>query len=118
MNIQSYIKHRVNTIKELKETPVYYGAEFDLRPYENNIIMQHDPFCTGDPFSDYLDVYCHGTAIINTKAEGMEEKLIAMLAAKKMDDYFFLDLSIPFLIKTIKNGCSKVAVRFSEFEPI
>jgi hypothetical protein len=36
----------------------------------------------------------------------------------KIENYFFLDLSLPFLIKYMKKGVSKIAVRFSEFEPL
>lgn len=118
MIIKSLIKHRVNTIEMLKETPSYYGIEFDLRPYNDKIVMHHDPFVQGDDFSAYLDEYHHEIAILNTKAEGMEGGLIQMMAERSIDNYFFLDLSIPFLVKTIKGGCSKVAIRFSEFEPI
>ncbi len=37
---------------------------------------------------------------------------------EKIENYFFLDQSFPFLMKTINSGESKVAIRISEFESI
>jgi hypothetical protein len=48
----------------------------------------------------------------------MESRLLEMMKVNGIEDFFFLDLSLPFLVKTIKSGCSKVAVRFSEYEPL
>jgi hypothetical protein len=48
----------------------------------------------------------------------MEQRLMQLMDKYNVSDYFFLDLSLPFLIKTVKSGCKKVAVRFSEYEPI
>ena len=52
------------------------------------------------------------------KSEGLEEAALDLLRKHKVKDFFFLDLSLPFLIKYCRNGFSDVAVRFSAFEPI
>ena len=111
-------QHRINTSEGLLNTLTEYGIELDLRPNGNDIILHHDPFVGGESFEDFLQNYNHSGIILNTKAEGMEQRLVQLMDKYNVSDYFFLDLSLPFLIKTVKNGCKKVAVRFSEYEPI
>ncbi len=118
MEIRLKIKHRINTIEQLAATDKHIGVELDLRPYDDRIILHHDPFVPGEKFEDYLAHYHHSFIILNTKAEGMETRLLKMMEARNIQNFFFLDLSLPFLVKTIKAGCSKVAVRFSEYEPL
>jgi hypothetical protein len=112
------IKHRINTIESLLNTPGKYGVELDLRTDTKNIIIHHDAFNMGDMFDEYMRHYQHKFLILNTKCEGLEERLINIMNENNISDYFFLDLSLPFLVKTIKSGCSKVAIRFSEYEPL
>ena len=112
------IAHRINTISQLQNTPKEYGVELDLRPDGNKIIIHHDPFTQGEDFEEWLKFYKHKFIILNTKAEGMEERVIALMEKHQISNYFFLDLSLPFLIKYMKKGVSKIAVRFSEFEPM
>jgi hypothetical protein len=112
------IVHRINTIQQLKETHTEYGVELDLRPDGNEIIIHHDPFTEGEDFEDWLKYYKHSFIILNTKAEGMEERLLALMEKYQIENYFFLDLSLPFLIKYMNKGVTKIAVRFSEYEPL
>ena len=111
-------KHRINTIKDLISTPSELGIELDIRSNGEKMILHHDPFKNGDIFQNYLDNYKHAGIILNTKEEGLESQLIKIMSENNIEDYFFLDLSLPFLVKTIRNGCNKVAVRFSEYEPL
>jgi hypothetical protein len=112
------INHRINTVEQLINTPQQYGVELDLRDNGTDIILHHDPFTPGEIFDDYLKQYKHQLIILNTKCEGLEQALIKLMDKHGITDYFFLDLSIPFLIKTVKNGYTKVAIRFSEYEPL
>jgi hypothetical protein len=112
------IAHRVNSIEKLKETPTEYGVELDLRPDADKIVIHHEPFQGGEDFEEWLKHYNHSLIILNTKAEGMEERLIGLMEKHNVKDYFFLDLSLPYLIKYMKKGVSKIAVRFSEYEPL
>lgn len=112
------IAHRINTIEQLKNTPIEYGVELDLRPDGDRILIHHDPFSGGEDFEEWLKHYRHSFIILNTKAEGMEQRLIDLMDKHKISDYFFLDLSLPFMIKYIRKGVSKMAVRFSEYEPL
>jgi hypothetical protein len=111
-------KHRINKTTELAATSKEFGVELDLRSNGKDLILHHDPFEIGDLFEIYLQDYSHSGIILNTKEEGLESRLIDIMKKHSIGDYFFLDLSLPFLIKTINKGCKKVAVRYSEYEPI
>jgi hypothetical protein len=112
------IRHRVNTCEELRRVPKSMGVELDIRTWNNELIIHHDPFCRGESLSEYLDNYDHQTLILNAKCEGMENEIMRLLKERSISNYFFLDLSLPFLIKFAKIGMSKIAVRYSEYEPI
>jgi hypothetical protein len=112
------ISHRRNTIAELRATDHNYGVEVDIRSEGQKLIIHHDPFVAGESFDEWVDAYQHGTLILNVKEEGLEARLIALMASKDIDDYFFLDQSFPFLVKWSKTGEYRCAVRVSEFESI
>ena len=112
------ISHRRNTIAELRTTDHKYGVEVDIRSEGQQLIMHHDPFVGGESFDEWVGAYQHGTLILNVKEEGLEARLIALMASKGIDDYFFLDQSFPFLVKWSKAGEHRCAVRVSEFESI
>lgn len=112
------IFHRRNTSEQLRATPEEYGIEVDIRSKGEQLIIHHDPFMSGEPFEDWLTHYRHGTLILNVKEEGLEARLIALMQAKGIDDYFFLDQSFPFLIKWSNAGVHRCAVRVSEFESL
>ena len=48
------IIHRVNTLNELKTIDDNYGIEIDIRAYNSNLILNHEPFCDGDKLIDLL----------------------------------------------------------------
>ena len=56
--------------------------------------------------------------ILNIKSEGIEEEVLRLVKKYNVADYFFLDTSIPFMVKYINKGWTKFAVRFSEHEPL
>jgi hypothetical protein len=112
------IKHRQNTIEQLKETPIKYGIEVDIRSFCKKLIIHHDPYASGEFFENWLAAYKHQTLILNVKEEGLEEQLIELMKSYKIEDYFFLDQSFPFLVKYAKSGENRCAVRVSEFESV
>jgi len=112
------IAHRRNTLAQLRETPPEYGVEIDLRSQGSRLILHHDPFVEGEDFEAWLSEYRHGTLILNVKEEGLEDALLAMMAAAGIENFFFLDQSFPFLIRTARRGEPRCAVRVSEFESI
>ena len=112
------IAHRINTIDQLKAVDPKYGVEIDLRSQGEKLILHHDPFVEGTDFEEWLSHYNHSLIILNTKEEGLEERLLETMKAHDIENYFFLDLSNPFLIKYGKLGLKKAAVRYSEYEPV
>lgn len=112
------ILHRRNEISQLQETPAKYGIEVDIRSFGEKLIIHHDPFVKGVDFEEWLSVYQHGTLILNVKEEGLESRLIDLMNAKGIQNYFFLDQSFPFLVKVSKLSEDRCAVRVSEFESI
>lgn len=113
-----YIAHRKNSIEDLKQSNSAYGVEIDIRTFGDKLILNHDPYLDGDNFEEWLTHYRHGTLILNVKEEGLESRLIDLMKYHKIDQYFFLDQSFPFMIKWSNLGLKKSAVRFSEYEPI
>jgi hypothetical protein len=112
------IRHRRNTIAELNATPTQYGIEVDIRSRGDALIIHHDPFADGESFDAWLAAFRHGTLILNVKEEGLEDHLLALMARHKIEDFFFLDQSFPFLIRTARKGERRCAVRISEYESI
>lgn len=112
------IRHRRNTIDELQATPVDLGVEVDIRSKGSHLIIHHDPFADGERFEEWLDGYRHRMLILNVKEEGLEDRLIHLMREREIEDYFFLDQSFPFLVRTARNGEARCAVRVSEYESI
>ena len=112
------IAHRKNTIEELEATPKEYGIEMDIRSFGNRLVVHHDPFVDAVDFEEWIKHYNHKTLILNVKEEGIEYRVKNIVETRGIKDYFFLDLSFPYLIKMINTGEKRVAVRFSEYESI
>ena len=111
-----FIAHRVNTIKELLNTPTEYGVEIDLRDFGEKLILQHDPFKDGECFEEYLRNYNHGTMILNIKSEGIEARVLKLIKKYNVKKYFFLDCSFPMINLLSSKDEKNIALRFSEFE--
>ena len=116
------IVHRVNTIECLNAVASEYGVEVDLRTDGNRIIMHHDPFVGGEDFEKYLEHYHHAFIILNIKTTGIERRVVEMVEAKGIYNYFLLDVEFPFIYKVLELGkepkTSKIAIRYSEAESI
>ncbi len=114
-----FIQHRINTVDRLQGVPTEYGVELDLRDRGERLILQHDPFGDGEDFADYLRHYRHGLMILNVKSERIEHRVLEELRrAATVDDYFFLDCSFPMIRQLVEMGEHRIAVRYSELEPI
>ena len=113
-----FIAHRRNTLAELDATPTHHGVEIDLRSREDELILRHDPFQPGERFEDWLAGYRHGTLILNVKEEGLEDRVLALLGRRRLSDFFFLDQSFPFLVRSARRGERRCAVRVSELESV
>ncbi len=126
------IQHRINKLDLLKTVDKAHGIEMDIRYHENNLILEHDPFNHHNQKNQTLEEMIQnykneGPLILNVKTEGVEDKCIDLMKKHRVSNWFFLDLSPPYLIRyalKAKNqeiaGLSKknLAIRFSEYEPI
>ena len=113
-----FYSHRINTSKELLTIPNHYGIEIDLRDENNNLILAHDPFTSGEKFDDFLQQYDKHSIILNIKSERIESRVLASLKQYKIENYFFLDCSFPMIYNLHKLGENNIAIRYSEFESI
>ncbi|MFC3125974.1 phosphatidylinositol-specific phospholipase C/glycerophosphodiester phosphodiesterase family protein [Pseudoroseomonas globiformis] len=113
------IAHRRNTLEQLAATPINQGVEVDLRSQGSRLIIHHDPFVADAlDFEEWLAAYRHRMLILNVKEEGLEDRLLELMKARGIEEFFFLDQSFPFLIRTAKRGERRCAVRVSEFETV
>jgi hypothetical protein len=127
------IAHRINTVKLLASVPTNFGIEVDVRYHNNDLILHHDPFNHQlDPTPELLESLlkeynCTGPLILNIKTEGIEKLCISLMAKYDIQNWFFLDLSMPYFAvfaehaknNTIPNFTSNnLATRFSEREHI
>lgn len=110
------IKHRVNKIKNLKQTPDKYGVEIDLRSKNGNIYLSHDPFKKGVKFINWLKYFNHKLIVLNVKEEGLEQKILDLLKINRLNNFFFHDQSFSTLLNQMKK--TKVSIRFSEYESL
>ena len=59
------ILHRVNSKKELLNTPREFGVEIDIRSNKENLYLHHDPFMNGEDLKGWLEGYNHSGLILN-----------------------------------------------------
>lgn len=117
------VAHRRNTLAERDATPAQYGVELDVRVAHGRVVVTHDPVL--GPAEDSVDLptldawlagYRGALLIVNVKEEGIEDVVRASLARAGVTDWFFLDQSMAALMKTVRSGESRVAVRVSDVE--
>lgn len=112
------VEHRRNTRRELDTVPPEHGVEIDLRSQGSRLIVAHDPFADGEDLDAWLDGYRNRLLILNTKEEGLESELLDRMSSRGIADFFFLDQSFPFLVRTTRAGERRCAVRYSDREPV
>jgi len=118
VNIETII-HRVNTIKGLKQIQPKFGTEIDIRAWGNDLILNHEPFLSGEKLENYLDEYHHGTLILNIKEAGIEDEVLRLVRLRpQIKSYFLLDIEFPYLYRATRQGEKSIAIRFSEEESI
>lgn len=122
-NLIQQIRHRVNQIAKLKDHKPEWGAEIDLRSNVNEpkkIHLSHDAWVKGDDFELWLNEFAarkiQGPLILNTKEDGLEERCLELLASFAVTNFFFLDTTIPTLVRLGQKYRNNFAVRYSSFE--
>jgi len=111
-------KHRINTVEALAAVPPGMGIEFDLRSDGQRVIVTHDPFTDGPTIEEFFPHIGQRPCIFNVKTEGIEERVMGLAAQHGISEFFFLDLSVPAAVKLWRAGERRIAVRYSEIEPI
>jgi hypothetical protein len=113
------INHRVNTLEELKATPKEFGVEVDVRALEEKLILNHDPHKGGDSLEEYLKTYNNSFIVFDIKEAGIEDEVISLAEKYNIKDYFLLGVEFPYIYHaTRKDHFRKIAIRYSESEPI
>jgi hypothetical protein len=112
------IAHRINSMKELAALDPTCPIEFDVRDSGGRILVTHDPFTVGDDFEEFAPMLRGRFSIVNIKSEGIEWKVLEILRAEDVHDFFLLDCSVPMMNKLAQRGEKRFAVRFSEYESI
>jgi hypothetical protein len=114
----SLIAHRINNL-DLESFPEADGIEFDVRDSNGRIIVTHDPFTEGQNLEEFIS-FCPPEKfyIVNVKSEGIEFRILELLEQYKIKNFFFLDCSIPMMVKLGKQYTKKLAIRLSEYESI
>lgn len=108
--------HRVNDPAALRELPSDLGVEIDLHADGDRLVLVHDAFATGPDLDEWLAEYRHRFIVLNTKEEGLEQRIKAALDARGVQAWAFLDQSFPFLVRTLRTGETRTMVRVSEYE--
>lgn len=111
-------RHRVNTVTDLATVPEDMGIEFDLRSSGNDVLVTHDPFTEGPTIEEFFPRIGRRPCIFNVKCEGIEARVRELAARHGIEDWFMLDLSVPAAVKLVRMGEKRIAVRYSEMEPV
>lgn len=110
------IAHRRNTLDQLSSTPASLGVEMDVRLRGDQLIVAHDPLQGGPALDAWLDAYEHALLVINVKEEGLEPLILPRLAARGIERFFLLDQSVPSLVRTVRAGEARCAVRVGDLD--
>ncbi|MBL8611770.1 MAG: hypothetical protein JNL38_30785 [Myxococcales bacterium] len=111
-------RHRINTVEALEKLPPDLGLEFDLRSDGDRVIVTHDPHTDGPTIEEFFPKIGARPCIFNVKCEGIEARVAGLAQSLGIEDYFFLDCSVPAAVKLWRAGNRRVAVRYSELEPV
>lgn len=113
------IAHRINTIEELRELPSEYGVEIDVRAYNGQLILSHDPYRDGERLEAFLAAVENRFVVFNIKESGIEDDVVDLATRYDVTDYFLLDVEFPYIYAASRQSSfRKIAIRFSEAEPL
>lgn len=118
MTSRRFYQHRINTLDALAALPLDVGLELDLRSDGQDVIVTHDPFTAGPTIEAFLPLVGARPCIFNVKCEGIEARVLDVATRCGIRDFFFLDLSVPAARQLSQRGETRLAVRWSELEPI
>lgn len=120
------IRHRVNEITDLRSIDPAHGVEIDLRAdvtRKGRIYLAHDPWQQGDDFSAWLKEFSRlkiqGPILLNTKEDGLEDRIFELLKKFDLKNFLFLDTAFPTFIKWYNEGLGHLFfLRLSKYEDL
>ena len=112
------ILHRVNDLQMLEKIPTNFGIEIDLHAYGKRLVVHHNVFTDSVDFSQWLEAYNHELVILNIKEEGIESRVLDQITARGIENFFMLDVSFPAIVKLVRSGEKRIAVRVSKYESV
>jgi hypothetical protein len=97
-----------------------FGAEIDVRDLDGDLVVSHDPPCSGALLlSDVLDAHhsagSPGTLAVNIKADGLSDRLASVLASTQR--WFAFDMSVPDML-SFRSAGLPFYTRRSEYEEV
>jgi hypothetical protein len=119
-----YIEHRRNRICELENVNPAHGVEVDLRSVVGSagqLHTAHDPWQIGEDADKWFKAFealgIHGPLVLNTKEDGLEQKIIEITESLGLENILFLDTSMPTLVKH-RARAHQFFLRLSQYEPL
>lgn len=120
-----FLRHRVNSVQEIAALDKTWGVEIDIRSLVNkkgSLHLSHDPWSLGDDFETWLAEFKKqeilGPVWLNTKEDGLEDRIEELMAKYGIKNYVFLDTVLPTLVKKIHfQNFRHYAIRYSAYEP-
>ena len=119
-----FIRHRINSTKELDLVQQAWGVEVDIRSRRGKLVLNHEPHANGDALEEFLAKLkrrrIRGPLIFEParKEDGHERAILSLLKKMKVANFFFLDTAFPTLVRlAVKENISDLALRVSEYEP-
>jgi hypothetical protein len=111
------VAHRLNKISDLTKLPKGVGVEIDVRANGRDLILNHEPFESGDKLDSYLAV-CPKDALVvfNIKEAGIEDVVHKLALKHGIKNYFLLDVEFPYIYRAARAGERRIAMRYSEDE--
>ena len=121
-----FIRHRLNSLSELKTGDPRWGVEVDIRAHPDSpgkLYVAHDPWVSGVDFDTWLSHFLRtgyrGTLVLNTKEDSLEETLLERCRRAKITNFRFLDTASPTLVRWSKTDrASHFFARVSHDEPV
>lgn len=113
------IQHRINSIQALAGVPAESGIEFDIRTFNDSMVLNHEPMQNGESVADLLSRSgtLNAPLIFNVKEDGLEEMLLELIQANEVREYFFLDSQVPTIMRLHEErNMRSFAARYSHVE--
>lgn len=109
----------------LKAFHLGFGLETDLRDWNGEIVISHDPPTSNERGEDllsfdwlarsYAEMRCKGVLALNVKADGLAHRIHQTCRVYGITDYFVFDMSVPDSLQYMSSELP-VFVRDSEYE--